>query len=54
LESEIDDLTRRAFDDLHRIAEALEKISANGLVGQMLVEQLAAITLQISNAVRRR
>jgi hypothetical protein len=48
-----DEMTIRAFDDLHRIAEALELIAKNGMVGQQLVEHLAAIGLHIGNAVRK-
>ena len=52
-DDEIDRLTLQAFDDLHRIAEALEKIAVNGLIGQMLVEKLTEISLHVGTAVSR-
>jgi len=48
-----DELVRRSFDDLHRIAESLERIAANNPSGQMIINHLSEVALQIGNAVRK-
>ena len=52
-DEEIDRLTRRAFDDLHRIAEALEKMSAERLIGDRVIERLAETALHVGAAARK-
>lgn len=52
-DEEFDRLTRQAFDDLHRIAEALEKLSAERLIGDRIIERLTETALHVGNAVRK-
>jgi uncharacterized membrane-anchored protein YjiN (DUF445 family) len=51
-DEEYDRLTRQAFDDLHRIAEALEKMSAERLISDRLIERLAETALQVSRRIQ--
>jgi hypothetical protein len=52
-DEERDRLTRQAYDDLHRIAEALEKLSAERLIGDRIIERLAETTLHVCNGGRK-
>ena len=52
-DEEFDRLTRQAFDDLHRIAEALEKMSAEQLISKPLIERLAETVLHVSQPIRK-
>lgn len=52
-DDELERLTLRAFDDLHRIAEALEKMSVERLIGERVIERLAETALHVVDGARK-